>query len=330
MRYPCFDRSPERIRLKTGLRKTALLLALVAFFLPQACSSQEVSIPDILSDEGVLCLVNRENKITKKYVPPDLVAPRVPVRKESLRDAILMRAEAAAALENLFEAALREGHVLYAVSGYRSFGIQEILFNSKVSETGSREKAQRSVAPPGASEHQLGLAMDVQCPSLKNLNRSFAETEEGIWTAAHAHEHGFIIRYRKDWESITGVVDEPWHLRYVGIAHATALRRLDLPLEKYLEQLRTLPEYVLTGAPDLLLVSLVERLLAGEEPPADLMEAALPEQREEALRRATLPLLDEGTSYEEALWASYPTPMPPSAPRVDNDEEHYFVPLRGG
>ncbi|NLC31981.1 MAG: M15 family metallopeptidase, partial [Clostridiales bacterium] len=188
---------------------------------------------DLLSNEGILHLVNRDFKITKDYVPADLVVPKVPTRKKGMENKILLRLEAAAALEEMFDAAKREAKfTLYATSGYRSFGIQQILFNGRAQEIG-RETANKTVALPGTSEHQLGLAMDVQAPSMLNLNRSFGDTDEGKWVAQNAHRFGFIIRYKREWTDITGYAYEPWHLRYLGLAHARALFKLNIPYEHY-------------------------------------------------------------------------------------------------
>ncbi|MHC1786353.1 MAG: M15 family metallopeptidase [Christensenellales bacterium] len=277
----------------------------------------------LLSFDGVLCLVNRDNRISKDYVPADLIIPRVATRKKSLQDNVLMRAEAARALEAMFLAAKREENLtLYAASGYRSFGIQQILFSQKVQTVGSREKAQKTVAPAGTSEHQLGLAMDVQAPTQLNLNRAFGDTPEGQWLAGNAHRFGFILRYKREWTDITGYLYEPWHIRYVGVAHARAIHTLDVPLEIYIAQAGKLPEYVLRGATDQLLVGLIAPLLLDETavPPAALMQAA-PQDEAEALQRATLPFLAPGLSYEAALWAIYPTPRPTAGPRVDSDVE---------
>lgn len=270
-----------------------------------------------LSDGGILRLVNREKKITKDYVPVDLVVPRVGTRKRGMEKGIMLREEAARALEAMFAAAKREaGHTLFAVSGYRSYGIQQILFNGKVEAVGSRAAAERTVSPPGASEHQLGLAMDVQSPSQLNLNRSFGETEEGKWTAANAHRFGFILRYKAEWREITGYAYEPWHFRYVGLAHARAIHALDIPYEHYVAAVESLPEYVLRGATDYLLVA-----LAKDAAQAAQLASAAQDEQASALRAATLPHLPEGASYESVLWEIYPTPKPTAGPRVDPDED---------
>lgn len=272
----------------------------------------------ILDDDGVLKLVNRDNRITKQYAPQDLVTPKVDTRKKDMEQRVMLRKEAAAALESMFAAALREaGHTLYAASGYRSYGHQQILYNGRVAERG-RARAERTVANPGASEHQLGLAMDVQSPNTLNLNQSFGDTQEGKWVADNAHRFGYILRYKAEWTEVTGYAYEPWHIRYVGIAHAGAIHRLNIPLEEYHRRASGLPEYVLRGATDVLLSAL---LTDGAQIPPALMNAREAPQMAQALREATLPYLPAGQSYEQALWAIYPTPKPTAGPRVDDDQE---------
>jgi len=182
---------------------------------------------------GNLYLVNRTFQLAKDYVPPDLVKPDVRVTSGSLT----LRQEAAVALEALFLAAKEQGHNLVAVSGYRSYDSQNTIYRRKVSNTGSAEKAGLLVALPGCSEHQLGLAVDVGRVSNQQLNGSFGRSKEGQWVHENAHRFGFIVRYKAEWTEITGIADEPWHLRYVGQPHAEELYRLDIPLELYVFQL---------------------------------------------------------------------------------------------
>jgi LAS superfamily LD-carboxypeptidase LdcB len=299
--------------------------------LPEATPAP-VELPQILALGGDLFLINRERKISKDYEPEDLVTPDVQTRKDSLQERIFMRKAAAKALEQMFRAALFEGgYTLYAASGYRSYGIQQILFTSKVEEAGSREKAQRRVAPPGTSEHQLGLAMDVQSPGEKNLNAAFGDTDEGKWVAENAHRFGFILRYKEEWRSTTGYSAEPWHIRYVGIAHATALSQLDIPLETYAAYAAQLPGFVLSGGSHPLLIGLVKALMEGQEPEGlESLRVAQVGQVDEALRLATLPFLTGELSYEQALWYAYPTPRPTAAPWIDKDEETRLSPETGG
>ena len=94
------------------------------------------------------------------------------------------------------------------------------------------------MADPGASEHQLGLAMDVKNRPDMSLNAAFGKTKEGLWLAENAWRFGFIIRYKAEWTDVTTYAYEPWHIRYVGKEHAAILQELDIPLEYYVEMLR--------------------------------------------------------------------------------------------
>lgn len=182
---------------------------------------------------GNLYLVNRTYRLSESYEPQDLILPAVRRTGSSVK----MRPQAAKMLEMMFEDAAQNGHVLVAVSGYRSFDTQRLIYQRKIKTAGSVEKAQLLVAPPGTSEHQLGLAMDVGRRSSDKLNASFGRSKEGQWVRENAHRFGFIIRYKAEWTDITGYADEPWHLRYVGVPHATAIFERDIPLERYVSEL---------------------------------------------------------------------------------------------
>ena len=182
---------------------------------------------------GNLFLVNRDFPISADYVPGDLVKPNVLGGNETT----LLRAEAAEALEELFAAAQEEGYLLVAVSGYRSYGQQSAIHQRKVEAVGQKE-ALRVSAPAGCSEHQLGLAMDIGRKKNTNLSKSFGDSPEGQWVAENCWRFGFIIRYKAEWEEITGYMYEPWHIRYVGRDHAARIYELDIPFEYYVAQLR--------------------------------------------------------------------------------------------
>ncbi len=192
---------------------------------------------DQLSLGGMLFLVNKEYMIGADYVPDDLVMPDV--RKSS--SAVLMRKEAAAALEELFAAAKEEKLNLVAVSGYRSYQTPRAIYNRRRRAAG-QAPVTRFVAVPGASEHQLGLAMDVSRTKSSGLKASFGKTKEGIWLAENCYRFGFILRYKQEWEEVTGYGYEPWHIRYVGVEHALRIRELDIPFEEYVEALRQLKD----------------------------------------------------------------------------------------
>lgn len=189
---------------------------------------------DQMSLGGNLFLVNRDFPVTSDYVPEDLVVPDVEMTTNGMK----MRKEAAQALEDMFRTAKEEkGYRLVAVSGYRSYGQQTSIFNRKVDAVG-KKAAMLLVAPPGTSEHQLGLAMDLGCKKNTSLTESFGKTEEGKWVEENCHRFGFIIRYKEEWTEITGYSFEPWHVRYVGAEHAKIIHDLDIPLEYYVAQLR--------------------------------------------------------------------------------------------
>lgn len=190
---------------------------------------------------GYLFLVNRDYAISSAYKPDDLVMPNV----RRTGDSVLLRKDAAAALEEMFMDAMEVGHTLVAVSGYRSYKTQSNIFARKVNNVGKRA-AMLLVAPPGTSEHQLGLAMDIGCKGDTGLESSFGRTQDGIWVAENCHRYGFIIRYKEEWTDITGYAYEPWHLRYVGVEHATRIHELDIPLEYYIEELRNVQFSLLT------------------------------------------------------------------------------------
>ncbi len=109
------------------------------------------------------------------------------------------------------------GLSLWIASGYRSYWTQNTLYNNYVASDG-KEEADTYSARPGYSEHQTGLAFD-----LNSVEDSFANTDEGKWVKDNCYRYGLIIRYPKGKESITGYIYEPWHLRYVGVDLATKL-----------------------------------------------------------------------------------------------------------
>lgn len=139
------------------------------------------------------------------------------------------------ALEDLFRALKEEeGLTLYAVSGYRSYTLQYEIYGGHLARGREINETNLYSAAPGKSEHQTGLAMDVSCKSLGyRLVESFANTPEGTWLRENCWRFGFILRYQKGKEHITGYAYEPWHLRYVGVPLAYYLYTNNLTLEEY-------------------------------------------------------------------------------------------------
>ncbi len=193
----------------------------------------KVTLDQHPDDIEVLILVNKQQGLAYDF-EPELVTPNVKNKKGI---SIQTTNETALALENLFEDALKEGIEFVAVSGYRSYYIQKTIYNRKVKELGEKS-ASLSSAPPGKSEHQLGMAVDVSCEAIDcRLTAQFADTKEGQWLYEHCSEYGFIIRYKTEWTDVTGYKGEPWHLRYVGQEHAKRITELNVPLEIYLAYL---------------------------------------------------------------------------------------------
>jgi len=152
----------------------------------------------------------------------------------------LMRPEAAEALREMFAACKEEtGKTLLSVSGYRSYAKQDGLFRHKLRNVKKNvEKAMEYVAPPGASEHQTGLAMDIGQKHKETLEVSFAKTEGGIWCRENCWRFGFILRYGEDWEEVTGYKYEPWHFRYVGKEFSKEIHDANIPYETWLTEYR--------------------------------------------------------------------------------------------
>ena len=147
-----------------------------------------------------------------------------------------MRKEAADALEEMFKEAEKDGIYLFAVSGFRSYERQQAIFQNEVNTKGE-ELAKEAVAVPGQSEHQTGLSMDISAESVGfNLVEEFENTVEGKWLSENAHKFGFILRYPKGKETITGYKFEPWHFRYVGKDIAKIIYENNWTLEEFFEE----------------------------------------------------------------------------------------------
>jgi len=132
------------------------------------------------------------------------------------------------ALYTMFADAAKEGLSLWVKSGVRTYADQKWQYNLYVERDG-KALADTYSARPGHSEHQTGLAFD-----LNSLYKSFGDTAEGKWLAANCHKYGFIIRYPAGKEHLTGYMYEPWHVRYVGTDHSYAIMESGLCLEEYL------------------------------------------------------------------------------------------------
>lgn len=197
-----------------------------------------------LRSDGLPLLVNRDNPLPEDYEPYDLVELNdycdADLVKIKYSDTYAER-EAVDALMVMLQAAHDEGITVWQISAaYRTVAYQQQLFDQRVetyiSQNGlSRSKAisatRQTVADPGASEHHLGTAFDITVPGV-----SFAGTEQAKWLAENCWDYGFILRYSKEKESITGFLAEAWHFRYVGTLHSLVMRDENLCLEEYLDK----------------------------------------------------------------------------------------------
>lgn len=183
-----------------------------------------------------LKLVNKENRLLPTYRPGNMIKiePKVkgsinPNRKIWLVD------KAWESWCLLVDAAKKEGFDFYISSGYRSYYYQNKVLSYYIEKEGV-DVALSHVAPPGASEHQTGLALDYFfIREDKNHYDMEEDDPEYIWIKQNAHKYGFILRYPKDKEEITGYIYEPWHLRYAG-EKATHLFESKMTLEEYYEK----------------------------------------------------------------------------------------------
>ncbi|MFR1475699.1 MAG: M15 family metallopeptidase [Hydrogeniiclostridium mannosilyticum] len=146
----------------------------------------------------------------------------------------------AGALQNMIAAGEQDGVSIYVSSGYRSVERQRALFDRAVQQNLAKgmdweladATAAKSIARPGRSEHNTGLAVD-----LNGVAEDFDTTAEYRWLQENAEDFGFILRFPADKESVTGIRFEPWHYRYVGVEHAKEMNRLGMCLEEYIDYL---------------------------------------------------------------------------------------------
>lgn len=186
---------------------------------------KEIVNSDISKDN--LLIVNKFYKLNNDYEPDDLVAIS---NWYAYDKATHMRAEAYDKFVSMYNAAKTDGMTLIINSSYRTYAYQEDLWNRKKTAEG-QESADNFVARAGHSEHQTGLAIDITTYGVKNFN--FEEFEEFEWMQKNAYKYGYILRYPKDKEYITGYSYESWHYRYVGVEVATYIYQNQITFDEY-------------------------------------------------------------------------------------------------
>lgn len=180
-----------------------------------------------------LTLVNADHPLPEDYN----------VTLETVSNGKKFDVRAASALMAMLDAGNEQGLNLYICSAYRSAADQETLYKNRVYRwmlTGmdrgtAAAAAVTSVAYPGTSEHNMGLAVDILCSSYTSLTSGFGTTDAGIWLEEHCAEYGFVLRYPEDKTDLTGIIYEPWHFRYVGTEAASYIMEHDICFEEFWE-----------------------------------------------------------------------------------------------
>jgi D-alanyl-D-alanine carboxypeptidase len=211
----------------------------------QAADSFDKSAESLTQVGSPWLVVNKRRPLQPAtYVPDDLVTPDVPLRLSQTAPEMRLRREAATALEALVAAARTEQDLrLMLSSAYRSYDYQKSLYNHYVTTQGQAEADTQS-ARPGHSEHQTGLAADLEPASREcEVEACFADTPEGKWLDANAHKYGYIIRYPEGKQQTTGYIYEPWHVRYVGKKLAAELHKQGNPTLEEFFDLDPAPDY---------------------------------------------------------------------------------------
>ena len=126
------------------------------------------------------------------------------------------------------------------VAGHRTEEFQQHLFDQSAERSGL-DHAKKYVAQPGGSEHHTGLVVDLSILHGDGTSGDYDGTGEYAWINENCHRYGWVVRYETGKEELTGIWDEPWHFRYVGVPHATAMAEGDLCLEEYIDELRRYP-----------------------------------------------------------------------------------------
>ena len=197
---------------------------------PQASNSKDISVSKKESDWNLI-LVNSSNPIPDKFT----------VKLKKLKNGYQVDERICSDLEEMFDAARNKGIYPDISSAYRTSDEQQSLYNDKVKEylgqglknVEAERSARTWVALPGTSEHQIGLALDINAE-----NDKCTSDQVYLWLNKNSYKYGFIMRYPPDKSEITGTSYEPWHYRYVGKVAAKALYEKGICLEEYLATLK--------------------------------------------------------------------------------------------
>lgn len=197
--------------------------------------SYALDVPELAdtSVEWNMLLLNRDYILPDNYIDSVKLAPAISGSSERLDERVAVH------YQKMYNAAAKEGVYLTPCSGYRSYSLQKKNFENRISNLQYQGYSKRNacleaskvILPPGTSEHNAGLAMDIV-----SVLDSFEQSPQYAWLVKNAHNYGFILRYPKDKQNITKIVFEPWHWRYVGVEVAKAMKSSGLCLEEYLSE----------------------------------------------------------------------------------------------
>lgn len=220
----------NRLRIRRGIKSTILLMVLLIIL--SSCSIiDKVTKKEASLEHGFeLVVVNKDNYVSKKLIPDDLI---------TLKNGIQVDSRIINPLQNMIDDMRAQGLDPTVTSGFRTNEIQKKYYEDGVkariqkgmSEEEAKVSAAESIAKPGTSEHEIGLAVDINSLSADN-------THVYKWLENNSYKYGFILRYHSMKTNFTGVIYEPWHYRYVGKEHSEKIFQSGLCLEEYVEKLK--------------------------------------------------------------------------------------------
>lgn len=204
-----------------------------------AVEKKMYELQDELYDHSVelpwnLVLVNGSHPMEEGYVP----------ELTEIQPGHSVDTRIANAARKMLADAEKEGLQVQICSAYRSVERQERVFGDSMKDRVKEgmsyweayEETSLQVALPGTSEHALGLALDLISSQYSELDEKQEQTAEAKWLAENCYKYGFVLRYPPQKTSITGIIYEPWHYRYVGKEHAARITELGVTLEEYLQE----------------------------------------------------------------------------------------------
>lgn len=217
-------------------RPVALIAVLLLAFAFLASAEPEWNHPlaanVVEGKSGYLVLTNKAVLMDSSFEPHDLQTLQLRATNRGFQ----LRAAAAQALTEMFDAAEKDGHKLYVKSAYRSYQTQNVMYQNRVERYGKDDGV---VAFPGSSDHQTGLGVDLlnyDWTQREGMTPAFGETAEAKWMEENAARFGYVLRYMQEKQEITGIIYEPWHFRYVGEEVAAYMMDNRLSLEEFTQE----------------------------------------------------------------------------------------------